>query len=183
MAFRAERVSELMAGLAALSIMFVTMLFWTFLRGANVGTTMKAAVNAEVGLSAVTMVCEFLALALAAYSASRGETSAHWGVRTLQVGAVVLATFVVGGVAPRISVPSVYQKGQADPQVNNATVLCWFAWVWALVWMSLRTWNDANAVVALPAMDASDDDDDAANPAAAPTKVGVWLSPTAPLKL
>lgn len=182
MAFRAERVSELMAGLAALSVMFVTMLFWTFLRSANVGTTMKSAVNTEVALTAVTMVCEFIALILASYSASRGELSAHWGVRTLQVGAVTLATFVVGGVAPRISVASVYQKGQGDAQVNNATVLCWFAWAWALVWMSLRTWNDANAVIAIPSIDSADDDDDSKTPAN-PATVGFWMTPAASLKL
>lgn len=144
--FRSERLSELLAGGASSVILVVDALFWAFLQSAELGSTMKRAVQVQIAVAVLAVATGAGALVWSGRSAMKGDATAHWGARTSQLACLVLCTFLAGGVFPRTSLASVYQKGQADPQVNNAVVLCWFSWVWTVVWVSLRTWNDAAAL-------------------------------------
>lgn len=142
--WRKERISEVMAGGAALLLQCVSVLFWSFVQSADLGATVKAAIRSELGLGLVALLLQVGSLGAAAQSMRAGAAVAPWYANGSQLLSAVFATVVAAGVAPRISLVSVYQAGQADPQLQNITILTWFAWVWTLAWLALRMWNDNN---------------------------------------
>ena len=145
-----QRAAEFLAGAAAVVFSGTVSLSWTLARGLNIGKTAVNAVTWLGNLGWFTCIINTGTLGWCINDAAQERPAAHQAVGIVQALGFAVATIMLGGVMRSISLVSVYQKGEGNPTINSATVATAFAWVWAFIWIGMRSWNDAHYARATP---------------------------------
>lgn len=159
--FRAERLSELIAGAATVTFGITACILWGSSAEMQLGPTTLAAVKSELGLCAggvsglavVLLVSLFYTWELKPLPQS---TKTEMESRDIQrnkifsmalvahVASLIVIMLAVGGVLPQTSIISAYQKGERNALIDQVTTLTWFTALWAFAWGIVRLWNDAD---------------------------------------
>ena len=159
--FRSERLSELLAGAAAVTFGITACILWGSASATQLGPTTLAAVKAELGLcaggvsglAAVLLVSLFYVWELKPLPDStekdlkdRDEQRKRiFGLAFVgHVAALIVVMLAVGGVLPQVSIISAYQKGERNALLDQNTTLTWFTALWTFVWGIVRLWNDTD---------------------------------------